>query len=167
MWALLRVWHVECLDTVIEQATAYSFTRESYVSAPQAWRELPHKQLLARIEQLLIAHYDHRARTSMTETDRARQVPFAYFFEWVERADHPADPTAQADPFVLPQARAHPALVEAAIIELTTRLRAKRKGIDSKCYDDAFTAIRIDENDTWHLVKFADRAPLFAARYGT
>ena len=167
MWALLRLWHVECLDTVIDQPTAYSFTRESYISAPAAWRELPIAQLLARIEQLLIAHYNQRAATSMTADDRARQEPFAYWFEWVERADHPGDPEAQANPYILPKAGAHPAVVEAAVAELTKRLRAPRKGIDAKCYDDAFTAIRIDENDSWHLVKYADRAPLFAARYAT
>ena len=40
VWALLRLWHVEFLESVIDRPNAVSFTRTSYVTAPERWRQL-------------------------------------------------------------------------------------------------------------------------------
>jgi hypothetical protein len=89
---------------------------------------------------------------------------FAFFYEWVERADVPADPAAVSHPWFLPKAKAHPNLIERAYVELDETLQAARKGLDSKAYEDAFDAFRIDDDDRWQLIH-DDRAGLFASRH--
>lgn len=37
--------------------------------------------------------------------------------------------------------------------------------IAARCYDDAFTVFRVDDNDRWDHVRRPDRRALFAARY--
>lgn len=164
-WVLLRIWHLEAMETVIEHPQLVHFTRTSYLSAPARWRDLPLPQLAARVEQVLAASYKQRAAQLRTQDDSASLVPFAYFFEWVDRDDIPANPEAQSDPFLYPCAKTNPVLPEIAIRDLDKIVQEPRAGIASRCYASGFSAFRIDEDDTWHLVRHADREPMFRERY--
>lgn len=166
MWSLLRFWHVESLDTVIEHPRGISFTRTSYIAAPSRWRELPIPELVSRLEQLLIAAYNRRNYTLRDTDDPARMVPFVFDFEWVEHDDAPAMLGAVPEPWVLPNANAHPDLVMRGLSEIDARRRVTRPGLHARPYANAFEAIRIDEDDSWHLVRSADRAAMFASRFG-
>ncbi|MBA3397390.1 MAG: hypothetical protein H0T89_32490 [Deltaproteobacteria bacterium] len=164
-WQLLRVWHLEAMECVIDNPMLVSFTRTSYVSAPASWCQLAQPQLVARIEQLLGAHYRVRAETLRTPEVDERMMPFAFDFEWVGAGDQPANPGARADPWLLPCTSANARLVELASQELDAKLQAARWGIDSRCYADAFEVFRIDDDDAWHIIDWDDRAAMFAARY--
>ena len=164
-WALLRVWHFEAMNSVIANPDVAHFTRTSYLTAPSRWRELPLPALASRVEQVLVASYKQRAAQLRTPDDPASLVPFAFFFEWVDRDDIPANPAAQGDPFLYPCVAANPALGDIAYRDLDAIIKAARPGIASRCYDDAFSAFRIDENDSWHLVPYRDREALFEERH--
>jgi len=156
-WVLLRVWHVEADASVIEKPYGMTATRTSYVSAPLGWRRLPQMKLVARLEQLLDAACRRRAATPRV---------FVFFYEWVERANAPGDPRAAAEPWVLPHANAHAALVERACFEIDRRLRAPRNGIAARGYDDAFEVFAIDNDGRWRLLDVAERAAVLASRHG-
>lgn len=153
------------MSCVIDHPQAYTFTRTSYVSAPSFWREMSPVTLAGRIEQLLVAHYRIRAATLDTPPNGDRMLPFAFDFEWVEDG-----PTSEADedaaPWLLPVARANEHLTETAYRELDGIRRVPRPGIAARCYEDAFTVFRIDEDDTWHHLRAHDRERMFEARYG-
>lgn len=164
-WALLRVWHLEAMETVIEHPAVCHFVRTSYVSVPTRWHALPLAEVARRVEMLLLAHYRIRAATLWTPEVDERMQPFAFDFEWVARADMPAQPVAEGAPWLFPVAQVNPHLEDLAFEELSARREAARPGIASRCYDDAFAAVRVDVDDTWHMVRHADRAAMFAARH--
>ncbi len=147
LWALLRLWHVESLELVIDHPNAVSFTRTSYITTPERWRQLTQSELLARIEQLLNASYNRRNYLTAQSGDTTRMVPFVFYFEWVERGDSPGLADAISKPWVLPKANAHQDLINRAFDEIDAKLRVSRPGIDSRAYRDAFSVFRIDEDE--------------------
>ena len=165
-WPLLRIWHLEVMDCLITSPHACTFTRESYVTAPPFWITLPPAELARRIEQLLAAHYRIRAATLATPWNEDRMAPFAFDFEWVRREANPPHPNACAEPWLLPAAHANRHLAETAFREIDAALAVARPGLAARCYEQAFAFFRIDDNDTWHVVGWTDRAALFTARYG-
>jgi hypothetical protein len=164
-WALLRVWHCEAMESVIDRDDPIHFTRTSYLSAPARWSGLPTKELARRVEIVLNASYKRRAWELRTAEDTNSLVPFAFYFEWVDRDDVGADPLASVAPFLYPCTVANPRLAEIAFRDLDALAQAARPGLASRCYAGAFSAFRIDVDDTWHLVRHDDRAALFAARH--
>jgi hypothetical protein len=166
-WVLLRIWHLEAMETAVAEQMPSHFTRTSYLSAPTRWRELPVRDLAARIEQVLAASYKRRAWQLRTPEDPWSLVPFAFYFEWVGDTDTPANPSATSDPFIYPCANANPVLAQIAARDLDQLVQAARTGISSRCYEDRFSTFRIDEDDTWHLVPARESAALFQARYNT
>ena len=114
MWSLLRLWHVESLESVIEHPEGVIFTRTSYVTAPKRWRELPTEVLTARLEQLLNAAYRVRAGTLAGSGDDTQMLWFGFYFEWVDEGSAPADPDHRSSLWTLPRANAHPNLVAKA-----------------------------------------------------
>lgn len=44
-------------------------------------------------------------------------------------------------------------------------MQAARTGIEGRCYEGGFSAFRIDEDDTWHLVSWRDRDAMYADRH--
>jgi hypothetical protein len=165
MWSLLRLWHVEALESVIENPQGVIFTRTSYLTAPARWRELPTDVLASRLEQLLIAAYRRRAATLAGSGDDTRMLWFGFYFEWVDRDDTAGDPATHCDLWIFPAAYAHPNLVARAHEEVDAHLHADRPGIARRCYASAFEVFRIDDNDSWHLVRHEDREALFATRF--
>jgi len=153
------------MECVIESPALASFARTSYISTPTCWRDLPPRQVATRIEHLLHAHYRIRAATLRTPEVDERMVPFAFDFEWTTRADIPATPGVRSDPWMFPYANRNPRLSEIASNELDARLQGARPGIESRCYRDAFEAFRVDEDDSWHIIDWRERASLFASRY--
>ena len=164
-WALLRLWHLEAMETVIADPGLVHFTRTSYLSAPIRWRALPMPELASRVEQVLAASYKLRGWELRTPDDPWSLVPFAFYFEWVDREDIPANPDATSDPFMYPCADANPVLSDLAIRDLDKILQDRRPGIAARCYQNAFSTFRIDEDDTWHLVDYGESEALFRTRY--
>jgi hypothetical protein len=164
-WQLLRTWHLEAMECVIDSPTPATFTRTTYLSVPASWRSFTSRQLAARIEQALNAHYRIRWATLRTAEVDERIIPFAFDFEWVSRADLPAVPNARSDPWTFPCAKDTQGLAEIAWREIDAKLQSVRPGIDARCYADAFEVFRVDEDDSWHIVDWNDRAAMFAARY--
>jgi hypothetical protein len=165
MWCLLRLWHVESLESVIEHPQGIIFTRTSYLTAPARWRELSVPVLASRLEQLLDAAYKARAHTLAGSGDDTQMLWFGFYYEWVDHGVAVADSTLRSDLWTQPRAGAHPSLVAKAHDEVDAALHADRPGIAGRCYATAFEAFRIDEDDSWHLVGFNDRAGLFAERH--
>jgi hypothetical protein len=168
MWSLLRIWHIEALESVIGDPKGVSFTRTSYVAAPARWRNLSQPELAGRIEQLLNAAYERRNwLTTQQSGDPVGLEPFVFYFEWVERDSIPAAPGVVVEPWVLPRANAHPDLVARAFAEIDARVQAARPGIDARAYADAFYVFRIDEDDSWHFIRSRSRKAetLFAERF--
>ena len=168
-WELLRLWHSEALDSAVHDPRAVTFTRTSYVSAPSWWRSFSTEELVGRLEQLLLAHYRVRAAslqsTGQGTGDLAQVIPFGFDYEWVTRADMPAQPDFEAVPWMFPCALTHRHLFEIADREMDLARRVDRRGIDAQCYRGAFAVFRIDEDDTWHIIRHYKRAAMFAARY--
>lgn len=67
-------------------------------------------------------------------------MPFAYYFEWVDHDDVPADPEALAQPFLYPCVARNPAL-------------------------EAIAKYRVDETNTWHILDWNERPAMYAERY--
>jgi hypothetical protein len=164
-WELLRLWHFEALDSLIHDPKAVTFTRTSYVSAPRRWKVFAVEELVGRLEQLLLAHYRIRTASLQGSGDVAQVVPFGFDYEWVTRADMPAQPEFEAMPWMFPCATTHLHLFDIADRDMDMARRVDRLGIDSQCYRGAFAVFRIDEDDTWHIVRHYRRAAMFAARY--
>jgi hypothetical protein len=150
---------------VIHHPRVRTFLRTSYVSAPRAWTSFSTEELVGRIEQLLTAHYRVRAASLQGSDDLAQVIPFSFDFEWVAREEMPAQPDFESLPWMLPCAAAHPHLFAIADREMDATRRVARPGIDARGYRDAFAVFRIDEDDTWHLVRHYKRAAMFVARY--
>jgi hypothetical protein len=166
MWSLLRIWHAEAIESVIQHPQGVHFLRTSYLTAPEQWRNLPQPELVNRVEQLLNASYRRRNWSTAQSDDPTPMVPFAFYFEWVDLDDSPAITDTRVAPWVLPNANAHPNLVENAIADIDARLQTVRPGINARAYSEAFSVFRIDPDDTWHLIDDRDRAALFADRFG-
>ena len=165
-WVLLRVWHLETMESVVTSADPMHFTRTSYLSAPARWRDLPFAVLANRVEQVLLADYRRRAAQLRTDDDSDSLVPFSFYFEWVEDRDVAANPAAQLDPFMFPCAHDNPALAEIAVREVDVLVRSSRPGLANGCYVAAFSGYRIDEDDSWHIVGIRERQAMFESRHG-
>jgi hypothetical protein len=167
--SLLRVYHAEALGSVIGEPMAAVFLRTSYVTTPSAWQELARDVLANRVEQLLNAAYARRNWSMAQSDDPTPMLPFLFDFEWVGRAPSPPldDDDSERGPLILPGAGAHAAVIEGAIDELLRILDAERPGIDARCYDRAFEVFRIDDDDSWHLIRHEDRSALFTGLFGT
>lgn len=157
-WPLLRLWH---LETTADRPRGPTVTRTSYVSTPPLWRTFPAAELARRVEQILDAHYQTRAAVLASPWDGARMLPFAYDFEWVEHGPNPADPTP-SEPWMFQLATRE--LAEIAFRAIDELRSAPRPGIAGRCYEDAFALFRVDDNDTWRVIRSIERPALFAAR---
>src|SRR4051812_9458549 len=83
-WSLLRIWHVEILDSWMGSPSPTLFTRTSYCVAPSELRARGQIELVGRVETLLAASYAMRNHQTAQSGDPAKQVCLAFAFEWVD-----------------------------------------------------------------------------------
>ncbi len=147
-------------DRQLDPAT---FMRTPYLSVPASWRSFTLSQRAARIEQALNAHHRIRWATSRTIDVDERIIVFALDFEWVNRADLPAIPNARSDSWRFPCAKYNPVFIEIARGQIDANLQPVRLAIDARRYADEFEGFRFDEDNSWHIIDWSERAAMFSA----
>lgn len=170
-WQLVRVWHVETLDSVAHHPIAPRFLRTSYCLAPSTWKKLDDLALRDRLLYALDLSYRFRNYQSAKSGDKAEMIWVAVAFELVDKiAMAPYVDGDEDEDFERVTVRVdrniHPDVTDAAVSQVIATWYAARPGMDAKPWTDAFTTFRFDEDDTCHLVKSRDRAALFEASFG-
>ena len=166
MWALLRIWHVEVLSSVADKPNAHMFARTSYCVAPETWKQLSPDELGRRAGVLLDAAYAKRNHQMAQTQDPTPMWLVAYDQEWVAPDEMPALSPAQ-DALVVGNPNITPALVERAVADIDGLRGQARPGVKAKAWADAFSAWSVEANgETWNLLKYSDREPVFSERLG-
>jgi hypothetical protein len=168
---LVRIWHVETLDTVAAHSNAVRFLRTSYCVVPFAWKKLDALAVRDRVLYALQLSYRFRNHQSAKSGDEAEMLWVAVAFEFVDKLE--MAPTIDGDEdedhervTVRTDLDIHPDVIDAAVSQVIATWYAARPGLDAKPWTDAFSTFRYDDDDTCHLVKFRERAALFDASFG-
>jgi hypothetical protein len=168
---LVRIWHVETLSTVARDPNAVRFVRTSYCLVPASWTQLDEVAMRERILYALDLSYRFRNHQSARSGDPAEIWWVAVGFELVDAVTMP--PTTHGDEEVdleYVSVRAdraiHPGVIDAAARQVVECWYVARPGLDAQPWTETFSAFRYDADDTCHLVKFRDRAPMFEAAFG-
>ncbi|HEY4055585.1 MAG TPA: hypothetical protein VGM39_03215 [Kofleriaceae bacterium] len=161
-WELIRLWHFEMMEVVIDSPSGVHFVRTTYVSTPARWKDLAVPEIAARLEQLLDVHYRHRWHTMTIPGEPVERIlPFGFDYEWVTRDDMP--PRDSVAPFIFPVGRANPYLHKTIIDGMFEIVSKPRPGIAAECLLQAFDAFRIDADDSWHMLDTRDRRAALCA----
>lgn len=170
-WQLVRVWHVETLDTVAHHPNAPRFLRTSYGAVPATWKKLDDVAVRDRVRYALELSYRSRNYQSAKSGDKAAMIWVAISFELVDKiamAPHIAgDEDEDLERVTVRVDRCiHPEVIGAAVSQVVATWYAARPGLDAMPWTEAFSTFRFDEDDTCHLVKARERAALFGATCG-
>jgi hypothetical protein len=157
-WRLLRIWHVEAIESVTHHPNAAMFSRTSYCLAPNRWEDFEPSELLRRVEFLLEAHYRRRNYQTAQTGDPVGMLWIAYAFEWVARSEMPANTSDNVDEDIWVTSRpVDEELVMRAITQIEAKWRQPRPGIDSRPWSDGFGLFGIEaDGETWKLLRSRD-----------
>jgi hypothetical protein len=167
---LVRIWHVETLSTVARDPNAARFVRTSYCLAPASWAKLDEVAIRERILYALDLSYRFRNHQSARSGDPAEMCWVAAAFELVHASTMPGSISGDEDDAlerisVRADRDIHPDVIDAAIGQVLAVWSNDRPGLDAQPWTETFSAFRYDADDTCHLVKFRDRAPMFEAAF--